>query len=330
MSLAQIVNAWNSFFFEELSPLPMAVFRIAVGLLVLLFAFQLCPDLTIWYGPNAIISQTTLARVSAWTKFNLLTLLPNDEFSVWVFFLIFVLAAFFLTVGFLSRTSAILVFAGMLSLHSSNTLILNSGDNLLRLLVLYLVFSPAGRALSIDNLIRRRFSKKSSTNVYSPVAQRIVQLQMIAIYCQAFWTKLVGVTWLDGTAMYYCSRLEEYWRFSVPQAIDHILVYQLLSWGTLVVEFSLWTLIWVRELRPFVLLLGIALHLGIEITMNVNFFSYIMLSCYITFLSDRQIKTALEWLKSGAFPTNNFRKPLLVSRERIETISPISHFEGLS
>jgi hypothetical protein len=58
----------------------------------------------------------------------------------------------------------------------------------------------------------------------------------------------------------------------------------LLTYGTVVIELSLAVLIWNRRLRPLVLVLGVLLHLGIESSIMVGFFSYAMLASYLCFI----------------------------------------------
>jgi hypothetical protein len=43
-------------------------------------------------------------------------------------------------------------------------------------------------------------------------------------------------------------------------------------------------LVWNRVLRPWVLLLGVGLHLGIDYAVRVGFFSYAVLVAYVAFV----------------------------------------------
>ena len=53
------------------------------------------------------------------------------------------------------------------------------------------------------------------------------------------------------------------------------------SYGTLVVELSLAILVWNRKLRPWVLLVGLSLHLGIEYSIRVGFYGFAITSMYL-------------------------------------------------
>ena len=59
---------------------------------------------------------------------------------------------------------------------------------------------------------------------------------------------------------------------------------QLETWGPLLIEFSLGSLIWVSELRYVVLGLGIVLHLSIEYAMNFQLFVLLIIACLMLFI----------------------------------------------
>jgi len=82
----------------------------------------------------------------------------------------------------------------------------------------------------------------------------------------------------------------------VPVLFDHLWILNLLTWGTLAIEFSLWTLIWIKELRYYVLICGVALHLGIEWAMNVPLFGLLMIACYTNFVEAADLKRALAFV----------------------------------
>ena len=56
---------------------------------------------------------------------------------------------------------------------------------------------------------------------------------------------------------------------------------------------QLGTLVWVKELRIWVLLAGLLLHLGIEVSMSIGFFEWVMIAAYILFLEPKEVF----WLK---------------------------------
>jgi hypothetical protein len=88
--------------------------------------------------------------------------------------------------------------------------------------------------------------------------------------------------------------LEEFRRF--PMFEPGAFTVSLLTWGTLVVEFACGILIWFRDLRYWVLLAGLGLHLGIEYSMNVPLFQWIILATYVTFIYPEDLARARVWV----------------------------------
>jgi hypothetical protein len=71
----------------------------------------------------------------------------------------------------------------------------------------------------------------------------------------------------------------------VPSFVtDSLLLANVLTYGTLAVELALAILVWNGKLRPWVLLLGIGLHFGIDYAVRVGFFSWAALVAYVAFL----------------------------------------------
>ena len=58
----------------------------------------------------------------------------------------------------------------------------------------------------------------------------------------------------------------------------------LLTYGTLAVELSLGLLVWNRKLRPWVLIAGLGLHLGIEYAIRVGFFTLALCVAYLAWV----------------------------------------------
>jgi hypothetical protein len=180
-----------------------------------------------------------------------------------------------LAAGVWARAAAVVVFVAFVSLGNRNPFIGNSGDALLRVLSLYMLLAA--------------FTPRATWPL------RLIQVQLSLIYVGTVWAKLRGVTWPDGTAVSYAFRLEDLARFAAPDVGSSLFVTHVLTWGTLVLEGSLGVLVWVRRLRPWVLLAGVCLHLGIEYRLRVGFFSWAMLTTYLAFVSGERAEDVLAW-----------------------------------
>lgn len=304
MTLAQILRAWDSFWFAEKSPLPLAVFRILYGMLVLQFALFLLSDLFVWFGKNGILSANTLPSEDVVVRPSLFNFFTNDDRWTAFIFVILITAAVCLTVGFYTRSASIFVFMCLVSIYHRNPLILNSGDCYMRQIAFWLSFSQCGKILSLDHYLAKKGKNEKATEnqVVLVWPQRLLQIQMCLVYCQSFFAKFWGQMWLSGTAVYYSSRIEDTMRFPIPYIFNHSWTCHLLTWGTLGIEFCLFTLIWVKELRYFVLAVGLVMHLVIDWHMNIPQFEWLMISSYVLFVDDKDLRWAAKkiscWLKS--------------------------------
>jgi hypothetical protein len=295
--LQDIITAWKRFFFEPESPLPIAIYRALLGCIVLLNQALLFPDVLTWFGDRGVIAFDTARRISGGTGLTLFWCLPHSDAAVWTVYWLSCLFALMLMLGFLTRLSATGVFLTLVTLHHRNPLVLNSGDTFLRIASFFIIFSNAGVVFSVDRLIACAQGRtQGAPPAVAPWAMRLIQVQLACVYLDAFLWKTMGSMWLDGTAVYYTSRLMEFWRFPVPYVFEHMWSIKLWTWGTLWIELALGTLVWVKEFKYWVLLLGLLLHLGVGYSMNIPLFGLIMVSAYATFVEPADLE---RWL---AFP----------------------------
>ena len=302
MSLRSLARAWNEFFFAPQPPQPVAVFRILYGLLVLADLILLRPDWQAWFGPRGFVTLGTMQTIEPGPRLNVFAILPQTAFWTDAVFWVMLIAAAMLTVGFLTRANSIVVWVLLASVHQRNLLITNSGDTVMRVTGFFLMFAPAGAAYSLDRRLRRRRGMEGAEIApRSPWAQRMIQIELSLVYLMTFWTKSMGPSWVDGTALHYVHHLDQFRRFPVPAFFLDPLMVTIETWGTLAVEFALGVLIWFKELRYKVLLAGVLLHLSLEYAMNVPLFQWIMVSTLVTFVYPDDVVRAVEWLR-GRLP----------------------------
>ena len=298
MTFRRLLSAWDAFLFHPISPVPIAVYRILFGALVLTNLLFLLPDVNTFYGEHGVLPPAEARSGVSARGLNVLAWLPDNAASLYAFFGVALAAAVCLTVGFLTRWSAAVVWVCLISLHYRNPIVLNSGDAFMRVVSFYLIFSAAGRAISIDRWLRvRRGSEPPGEPApAAPWAQRLIQVQLAIAYLATVYWKLHGHTWVHGTAVYYATRIRDYDRFPVPYLFDHLWTIKLMTWGTLLVELALGALVWFRDLRYPVLLAGVLLHLGLEYSMNIQLFQWLMLTAFVLFIDPRDVRRARQWL----------------------------------
>jgi len=288
-----MLTAWNRFFFAEQSPVPLALFRIVYGLDVIATLVLLKPDWLAWYGTHAWVSLNTMRELEPGVRLNLFTVIPQDDRYIHAFFCLFLLSAVLLTVGLFSRTNSFIVYLCLASIQQRNLLILHGGDTFLRVAGFFLIFAPAGAALSIDRAIRvRRGKEPPEICGRSLWAQRMIQIELSVVYLASFFWKLKGAPWVDGSALFYIYHLPELQRFPLPAWILQPLILKIGTWSALALELCLGTLIWVKGFRYKLMAAGLVFHLFLEYSLNIPMFQWDILSAYILFLDPADLKRA--------------------------------------
>lgn len=279
---------WDRFWFAPTSLATLAVVRIAFGLIMFLWGLAIAPDSLSFFSPHGVLPE----HPATGTRWGLLALWNSDLAVVLVIAVLLVSAAA-LTVGFKARLGALLAWVALISLTRRDPFAFNSGDAVLRNIALFLALSPCGEALSLD---RRRADRASFWTFphRAPWAMRLIQVQISMGYLFTVWAKARGERWFGGTAVSESLRVDDLVRFGLPDALtDSVLLANLLTFGTLLVELALALLIWNRRWRPYVIVAGIALHLFIEMTFALGFFSTVMIASYLSFVPEESMESFL-------------------------------------
>lgn len=294
ISLKSFINGWDRFFYGTTDATSLAIFRIMFGFFLFLNGISLVEDFHEWYGLGdmALVPLQDSLTFYSNLRLNIFKWLSPTEFSASLVLWAYILASVGVMVGFKTRISTVVCFILMVSLQNRNYSILNSGDTLMRCMLFLMVFAPTHVKYSVDAWLR-----KKEGNPYSPeislITLRLMQLQFSLVYLATTLFKLKGYDWVDGTAVYYTSRLVNFQRVVLPIVFDFPSLVKFATWSALFIEFAMGTLVWVKELRIWVLLSGIILHLFIEVSMSIGFFEWVMIAGYLLFLEPREIY----WLK---------------------------------
>lgn len=292
-----MIRAWNRWAFDPVDTAPMAALRIAVGLLTIGWALSLLPDARTFLGADGVQRGLPHVDSGAWV-------VPlGPPYAVLAVLLV---AAVALALGWRTRVAAVVVAVLLLAIQRRDPWVLNSGDLLLRELAFFVALMPAGETWSLD--ARRR----GSSNPRAPWALRLVQLQISGLYLFSVWAKVRGHTWNDGTAVGIALQLEDLQRFAVPSSVaTSLVVSAVLTYSALAVEASLAVGLWLPRLRYWVMAAGVGLHLGIEASLLIGWFSLAVIASYVVFVPAGDLRQAVLRLRALAA-----RRPAAISRTR--------------
>lgn len=300
-----LASSWREFFHAPCDARTCAVVRIVYALLVLVYLAVLYPDLDRWFTAGGVLHAAASREMVSPHAWSLLWLLPDNSATVHRCFWLAVAHALLLLVGLLPRLNALGLFVWFVSFQMRNPAILDGEDNAFRLLAFFLIWMPIGQCWSVNALLSHSGrSKAAGEDAYAApgFGLRLLQVQMALIFLSTGLVKLSGETWIDGTALYYVSRLDDmFGRLPVPAwMFDTPWVVALLTWSVVVVELAVPLLIWFRETRLPCLALVLLFHLANEWTMHLFLFHWIMLCGWLAFLAPDDFR----WLRfSARLPT---------------------------
>lgn len=276
------IQFWNHFFFEEKATEGISLFRILWMLILFIYFLFDLSNISDFYGPHALISLKTVKEQFPFFHGNLFHLSNGSYEFTYGLILVYGISIITSLFGFHTKTSILIVLFCMTSFHQRNIWLLSSSEVLMRTITLLLLFTPCGHSFSIDSLLE---DKKKKWPVWGT---RLIQIQLSVVYIWTAWHKLKGDTWLDGTAVYYATRITALTHESLPILLDSMWFIKLATWGTLLLEFSLGIFIWFSEFRKPLIYLGILFHLGIEYLMSIPFFELYMIALLCLFFTPEE------------------------------------------
>jgi hypothetical protein len=312
-----MIGSWNRFWFAPTSAKPLAALRILFGLIVLLHLALLVPDVEAWFtdagrlrgiearqvaGPEWSARFPVPMRWSPLQNYRTVGAVQSVLAATAVVAVLFLL-------GWRTRIMGVLLYAGLMTIHHANILTTSGADVLLMIVSFYLMLSPCGAAYSLDS---RRQAKKyggAYSALVAPWTQRLIAIQISIVYLMTAFLKAQGKSWSSGTALHFILNNGEARRFTLGLT-GYPALLNALTFGTLFLEVALGLLLWFRAARPLMIALGLALHGGITLTINIPIFGELMTACYLSFLSAQEwdsISRCLDprrlWVRTAARTT---------------------------
>jgi uncharacterized membrane protein YphA (DoxX/SURF4 family) len=291
------VSKWNDFWFKEQPVEGIAIFRILFGCVLLLSFTQDALIMNEFWGPDAIQSVTTGMKNYFNPTFNLFQYFEMSYSLLYTAVTIQFISIICFIIGFKTRLASILTFVLLVSFQQRTINMLSSADLLMRIMSLLMIFAPAGNAFSVDSILGKLKGIPLKKD-YSVWVHRLIQIQIAVVYISTVIAKSKGETWLDGSAVYYSTRLVDLTRFPVPFILDWKWTIMLSTWGSLITEISLGTLIFIDEFRKPLIFWGILFHLGIEYMMSIPTFEWLMIACLLAMFNFSDYRLFSQNIKS--------------------------------
>lgn len=261
--------------------------RIAIALIVICDLTIRCSDMEALYSNSGIWPSEIMYNLGWQPGFwTIHALFDTDYWPLFIFILHFIFALFLL-LGYKTQWSTCIVWILYISLHNRNLFVLQSGDDLLRLILFWGIFLSWGAYYSLDA------QQKRKVRIY-PFAQIGYLMLIASVYVFTALFKSDAEWHAKGTAIYYALSLEQLrlplgdWIYGFPNLMKTLthLVYG--------IELILPVLIiWPGKnsrsrLLAFVLI--VFLHLSIGLTLYVGLFFWISIASALALLPEFMMK----------------------------------------
>ncbi|HLC75553.1 MAG TPA: hypothetical protein VJB82_00315 [Candidatus Peribacterales bacterium] len=281
----------NRFFFEPISARPFLRMRTLWAFATFGTLLMQWNDVVWFYSSESfLLLQPDVFSLSVFPRFSLLHSItdPGMIFSFYLALLASLLCVFF---GFVERFALIIAVILLHSFHYRNPLPMGGGDVLLYNIGFLLMVTPTVRHKTFARFLVSRFllrneqpeNKQQTTMPVWPY--RLLLFQIIILYLSSLWWKLLGETWMNGTAVEIAFRNPEFARFIFPPQLLHLLS-PILSYGTMLFELC-WILLLIprfkyhERLKATLIIIGIFFHLGIAVFLEVGSFGAALFVAYL-------------------------------------------------
>jgi len=295
----------------------LALFRILLGLLFL-------ADVWLW-APNVdmVLTDHGIFPLSLWHAYfssrpSFHALAGSAGFE-WALLLAGIPPAVAFTLGWHTRKAQILTWIFWSSLQHRAPLILNGGDEVMRLLLFWSVFLPLHARWSLDARAGRAAAWARVDGVRN-LASAALLLQVAVIYPVSVIHKLRFPVWQDLSFLERAMRID-----SVATGIGRLLLQipdllPVISWATVQLEAFGLLLVFspfaTRITRTIGVAAYMALHgIGIGAAMDIGLFPWVMVVAWIPFLPPRRARAGAMRLAEAAAgrPESRWQRALLAT-----------------
>jgi len=262
----------------------IALFRMGIGALLVSDLVTRAIDLRAHYTDVGILPREHLISGGEQKLFYSLHMLGGDTASQVVLFLVASIFAAMLLVGYRSRLAAIVSWVLLCSLHGRNYSVLQSGDDLLRVMLFWSTFVPLGARFSVDAVLGQR---RTAPPRLLSLGTTVLVLQLFTMYLVSAALKS-GPSWhAEGSAIRlvlhhhaFASSLGQ-WLRELPESTLQGLTWQV-WWLELcgpLLFFVPWNTFWWRTLGA---LAFIGFHFGLLLTLELGHFPRVAMVCWLS------------------------------------------------
>ncbi|MFT4189286.1 MAG: HTTM domain-containing protein [Aeromicrobium sp.] len=280
----------------------LAATRVTLAATILLQTLSGLPELQYTWGVGQRWAETTHTRqgVVGWAPW-----LP--QYPAWAAVAVvaaMIVAAVAMMLGWRTRVTVVLMVALWGVTMDASPILRSGGEDVVRLILFYLMFADSGRAWSLDARRRRKAEAPERRGewlsiLFNNLAVVLIAHQIVMIYVGGALWKFASDVWLDGTAVYYPLQVSQYspwvhelgWLYSWPVFVMGA------TWTAMLVQIAFPLMLLTRRTRIVGFVLVTATHIGIGVLMGLMYFSLAMIAADAVLISDTSWRTSRETVR---------------------------------
>ncbi len=280
-----VKSSIENFFLKPASPRPLAIFRIGLSLVLLWQAWFMRKNFLDFFASSGFLQAEVSSRFAdplapslEWLFNPLMALGLNEHTILYGFGILYVASLVFVLFGLFTRWWAAIAWALHWTFLNTGFSGMYGADMYAHFFLFYLMWIPAGHALSLDRFFNR---VSGEPTFYARLGLRALQLHMAISYFTSGIEKATGVQWWNGEVMWIALNTPGYavmdfhWLARVP-ALPMVG-----GWIVLAIEIFYCVMVWPKKTRAFWVALTCLMHLGIAVFLNLPIFGLLM--CVPTF-----------------------------------------------
>lgn len=300
----------------------MAVVRVALGAVILLdLAIHASARHELW-GAQGWYTHAHLQRDQQLgvSLFNL----SSEPWMTDVLYAAYAAAAVLFLLGWRTALVTPVLLLLVWTFQERNPYLINGGDNLLRIVLFYLMFAQLDARL---RFLRTRSGAGTPRSSSAQVVRTVLHngalaacvLQLCVLYLSSALFKVQGRMWQEGTAVYYITRVAEYNAWPELSALigQSVVLVTVGTYAAVFVQMAFPFALFNRYTRHLVFLLLVGMHLSIGLLMGLPVFSLTMLAVDLLLFTDD------EW-RRGAARLQAARTRLAEARRSTARPEPVS------
>jgi len=288
-TIQSIKSKLHTFFFkeDETKGTFIAFFRVGTCAFILIHLMSIILDFSKLFGKQGIIPHDirnfltsdyliSFSKIVAFFEGYGISenIIINGFLATFIFFLLA------LMLGVCTRFSALItlflykaIYSGMYT-YGIDAFVVTS--------LFYLFIFPSGYFYSIDNML---FKKRSRKNLNVTLFKRLLQFNVCMVYFYAGASKMMGITWWNGEAIWKSLHLwsaNATFNFDYTWLAEHSYILVVMGWGVLIIETLYPFFIWSAKTRKIWLTGTLLMHVGIGLLLDLYFFAAFLMFWNVT------------------------------------------------